>query len=243
MAQEIGHAVSRHSNDERGNMKVEVYADVACAWCRLRTHQFERAVAADGEHEVELVHLPYQLDPDGPEEPRPQMEVMAEAFGRDRADLMASEMTRLGADEGVEYRFDRAVAANTFDAHRLLWFVLREHGAGSQAALARALYDAHFRYGVNVADHAELAALAGRVGLDGGRAMGFLASDEGAAEVRGRVAAARRNGIASVPTFVFEDGERRDGESATEAVLDALGRPGAAGSPGRVPRSEERGRS
>ncbi|QIN84401.1 DsbA family oxidoreductase [Rubrobacter tropicus] len=225
-------------------MKVEVYADVACAWCRLRTHQFHRAVAAaGGEGEVELVHLPYQLDSGGTGEPRPLMEVMAEMFGRDRADMMAAGMTRLGADEGVEYRFDRALAVDTFAAHRLLWFALREHGAGPQAALARALYEAHFRDGANVADHAELAALAGRVGLNGERARGFLASDGGVAEVRERVAAARRDGISSVPTFVFEDGERHRGEDAVEAIADALGRPGVAGSPGRFPTGGEGGRS
>lgn len=115
-------------------MKVKVYADVACPWSRLGAHRFGRAVG--GGREVELVHLPYQLDPDAPEHPRPLMEAMAEMFGRDRADLMAAEMTRLGADEGVEFRFDRAVAANTFAAHRLLWFALCHHGAKVQAALA-----------------------------------------------------------------------------------------------------------
>ena len=75
-------------------MKVKVYADVACPWSRLGAHRFGRAVG--GGREVELVHLPYQLDPDAPEHPRPLMEAMAEMFGRDRADLMAAEMTRLG---------------------------------------------------------------------------------------------------------------------------------------------------
>ncbi|MDQ3639218.1 MAG: DsbA family protein, partial [Actinomycetota bacterium] len=120
--------------------------------------------------------------------------------------------------EGVEYRFDRAVAVNTFAAHRLLWLALRDHGAGAQASLATALYEAHFRDGGNIADHAELADLVERVGLDGVRAKGFLASEEGVAEVRDQVAAAKRDGVASVPTFVFEDGELR----GIEAVLDDL---------------------
>lgn len=202
-------------------MNVEVYADIACPWCRLRTHQFHRAAAAAGaERHVELVHLPYQLDPNGSEEPRPLMETMTEMFGRDQAGMMAAEMTRLGASEGVEYRFDRALAVNTLAAHRLLWFALRRHGAGLQAALATALYEAHFRDGGNVADHTELTDLAERVGLDGGRVKGFLASEEGVAEVREQVATARRGGITSVPTFVSENGELR----GAEAILDDLAR-------------------
>ena len=215
-------------------MNVKVYADIACAWCRLGTHRFGRAAAAQGaERNIELVYLPYQLDPDGSEEPRPLMEVMAEMFGRDRAGMMTTEMTRLGASEEVEFRFDRAVAVNTFAAHRLLWFALRDHDAALQAALATALYEAHFRDGVNVADHAELAGLAGRIGLDGRRVKGFLVSDEGVAEVREQVAAARQSGISSVPTFVLENGELRD----TEAVLDDLARSGDA--PKQLPASGE----
>jgi len=222
-------------------MKVKVYADIACPWSRLGAHRFGRAVGeVGGGREVELVHLPYQLDPDAPEHPRLLMEAMAEMFGRDRADLMAAEMTRLGASEGVEFRFDRAVAVNTFVAHRLLWYVLSDHGAGVQAALAGVLYEAHFRDGANVADHAELASLAGQVGLDGGRVRGFLASEEGADEVRGRVAATRREGISSVPTFVFENGEvLRD--SGSVAIADALTR--AADAPERTPATGRRGGS
>lgn len=202
-------------------MKVEVYADVACPWCRLRAHQFRRGAAAAraGRH-VGLVHLPYQLDPHGPEEPRPLMDAMVGMFGRERADLMAREMTRLGAGEGLEYRFDRAVAANTFAAHRLLWLALRDHGAGTQAPLAMALYDAQWRDGGNVADHTQLAGLAERVGLDGGRVRSFLASEEGVAEVRGLVVAAKRDGVASVPTFVSGEGERR----GAEEILNDLAR-------------------
>lgn len=218
-------------------MKVKVYADIACPWCRLRTHQFDRAVAAaGGEQDVELVHLPYQLDPDGSEEPRPLIEAMAEMFGRERAGTMVTEMTRLGASEGVEYRFDRAVAVDTFTAHRLLWFALRDYDARLQAALATALYEAHFRDGENIADHAELTGLAERVGLAGVRVKSFLASDEGVAEVREQVAAARQDGITSVPTFVSEDGELLRGASGTEAILDALAR--AVDAPEPVPATE-----
>ncbi|MFC4117149.1 DsbA family oxidoreductase [Nonomuraea zeae] len=204
-------------------MRVEVYSDVACPWCRLGTHQFHRAVEASGaEGDVELVCRPFQLLPDASEESRPLMDTVVELFGREQAEAMLAEMARVGAVEGVEYRFDRAVAVNTLTAHRLLWFVLREHGAGVQAALATVLFDAYFRDGVNVADHGRLAELAERVGLGGGRVRGFLASGEGVAEVREQVAAARRAGVTTVPRFVFENGEVIVGVTGTEALGGAI---------------------
>jgi predicted DsbA family dithiol-disulfide isomerase len=215
-------------------MKVEVYDDVACPWCRLGTHQFHRAVAAAGaEPDVELIHRPYQLIPDAPEEPRPLMDTVVEMFGPEQAEAMLTEMTRLGAGEGIEYRFDRAIAVNTLTAHRLRWFALHEHSAKVQAALATALFDAYFRDGVNVADHTQLTELAERVGLDGGRVRDFLTSEEGSAEVREQVAAARREGITTVPRFVFDNGELIVGVTSNEALDAALRQARPVTRPGR----------
>ncbi|MBB4930549.1 putative DsbA family dithiol-disulfide isomerase [Lipingzhangella halophila] len=204
-------------------MKVEVYDDIACPWCRLGTHQFHSAVAAAGaEPDVELVHRPYQLMPDAPEESRPLMDTVVEMFGPEQAEAMVTEMTRVGANEGIEYRFDRAIAVNTLTAHRLRWLALHEHGAEVQAALATALFDAYFRDGVNIADHTRLTELAEWVGLAGRRVRDFLASGEGEAEVLEQVAAARREGVTTVPRFAFENGELLVGVTSTQAFGDAL---------------------
>jgi predicted DsbA family dithiol-disulfide isomerase len=208
-------------------MKVEVYDDIACPWCRLGTHQFHRAVAAAGaEPDVELIHRPYQLSPDTHGEPRPLMDTVVEMFGPEQAEAVVAELTRRGAGEGIEFRLDRAMAVDTFTAHRLRWFALHDHGAGVQAALATALFDAYFRDGVNVADHTQLAEVAERVGMDGGRVRDFLASTEGSAEVREQVAAARREGVTTVPRFVFENGELIVGVTSTDALGAALERAG-----------------
>jgi predicted DsbA family dithiol-disulfide isomerase len=130
------------------------------------------------------------------------------------------ERVRFG--EGIEYRFDRAVAVNTFTAHRLRWLALHEHGAAVQSVLATALFDAFFRDGVNVADHTQLTELAERVSLDGGRIRDFLATEDGSAEVREQVAAARRDGVTTVPRFAFDNGELIVGVTSTEALGDAL---------------------
>ncbi|MFD1541430.1 DsbA family oxidoreductase [Nonomuraea guangzhouensis] len=217
-------------------IRVEVYADLACPWCRLGTHRFHRAVEAFG-GAAELVHLPYQLAADAPQEARPLMEAMAEMFGREQAALMTSGMTELGAGEGVEYRFDRAVAVNTFAAHRLLWFTLREYGAGAQARLATAPYESYFRDGGDLGDHAVLSEAAARAGVQG--AGEILASAEGVTEVREQVAAARAAGITAVPTFVFPGAEPLSGSPDTATLLAALRR--SAGTSSAAARTGSRG--
>jgi predicted DsbA family dithiol-disulfide isomerase len=205
-------------------MDVEVYADIACPWCRLGTYRFARAVTSLDASDVSVVYRPFQLNPHAPETPRPALDVMAGIFGREQAEAMAADMTRLGASDGLEYRYDRTMSVNTLAAHRLLWRTLREQGAGTQGRLAAALYDAYFRDGRNVADHAVLAEVAGTVGLDGAGVLDYLASDEDADDVRRDVAQARQDGIESVPTFVFPGGEILRGESRTEVLVAALTR-------------------
>lgn len=211
-------------------MKVEVHADIACAWSRLGVHRFTRAAAASGAGAAtELVHRPYQLDPDAPAQALPMVDVMTEMFGsREQVDAMLAEMTDLGAAEGAEFRFDHALAANTFDAHRLLWSTLRDHGPGMQAELAAALFDAQFRHGGDVSDRVELARAAAGIGLDGDRAAAFLASDDGVEEVREQIGAARRDGVTSVPTFTFDNGEVLRGAVTVEELSAALDRSAAA---------------
>ncbi|MEU4228974.1 DsbA family protein [Nonomuraea sp. NPDC026600] len=114
------------------------------------------------------------------------------------------------------------MAVNTFTAHRLLWFALREHGAGVQATLATALYESHFRDGGDLGDHAALSDAAARAGMQGAGAL--LASAEGVTEVREQVAAARAAGITAVPTFVFPGAEPLSGGTDTATLLATLRR-------------------
>jgi predicted DsbA family dithiol-disulfide isomerase len=50
----------------------------------------------------------------------------------------------------------------------------------------------------------------------------FLATEEGSAEVHEQVAAARREGVTTVPTFVFGNGEQIVGVTSTGALGGAL---------------------
>jgi predicted DsbA family dithiol-disulfide isomerase len=211
-------------------VKVEVFRDFACAWSRLGTRRFELATAEAGlSGSVELIHRPFLLNPDIPADVPPGFEtlllldVMGARFGgRDRAEAMLSGIVPFGLRDGVEYNFDKVLAVSSVHAHRLMWLAARDYDNATQDALATAIYDAHFRDGRNIADRAELASLAEGVGIDRAKATAFLDSDEATAEVREQAAAARANGVTSVPTFVFPGGETLPGASEIDALAQAL---------------------
>ena len=77
------------------------------------------------------MYRPFQLDPTAPfGRSEPVVDAYARKFGGvERARAMIEHVTRIAADEGLEFHLDRARRANTADAHRMLWWTLRDHGA------------------------------------------------------------------------------------------------------------------
>ncbi|MGC5331670.1 DsbA family oxidoreductase [Micromonospora sp. DT62] len=200
-------------------MEIEIYADVVCPWCYIGKRRLEQALEAyDGE--VTVRYRPFQLDPSPVPEPRPLVDAMAAKFGGpDRVRQMFGQVTEVAAQVGLKLDFDRAVAANTFDAHRLVaWATDR----GRAAETVDALYRAHFTDGVDVGSRDALAALAAEVGLDGAEARRFLDSGERVAELSDELATARQIGVTSVPTFVLAGRYAVTGAQEPETLLAAL---------------------
>ena len=190
-------------------MKVEIWSDVVCPWCYIGKHRFETAlehVAARRDiGSIEVVYRPYQLDPTARAgQAQPVVEAYAKKFGGpERAAEIIDRVTSVAAADGIEFRMDRALRANTLLAHRLLWFA-ETHGAlGLQVALKQRLLEAYFTDGLDVGSVDVLADCAADVGIDRDQAFAFLSGDGGHGEVIEALATAAANGITAVPTFVF----------------------------------------
>jgi predicted DsbA family dithiol-disulfide isomerase len=203
-------------------MKIEIYSDVACPWCYIGKHRFERALAAfAGASDVDLVYRPYQLDPAAPAVATGHRAYLDQRYGPESAQMDA-RVAQLGLAEGIAFDFDRALHVNTLIAHRLLAYTLAEHGPAKQAELEEALFAARFAEGGDVGDVDQLADLAAAAGLDRAAVAGYLRSDAGTGEVLGQIAEARERGIKSVPTFVFDDRFAVEGAQETSTFLQVL---------------------
>jgi predicted DsbA family dithiol-disulfide isomerase len=136
-----------------------------------------------------------------------------------RAEAMISNMTEVGAAEGLDFRFDCAQSGNTFDAHRLL------HLAGQRAvqdALEERLMRAYFTEGEPIGEPEALVRLAAEAGLDADEVSATLASDAYASEVREDEQEARKLGISGVPFFVLGGRYGVSGAQPADALLGAL---------------------
>ncbi|EGD24272.1 DsbA-like protein [Prescottella equi ATCC 33707] len=180
---------------------IEVWSDVACPWCYIGKLRFTAALDRfEDLDRVSVVWRSYQLAPDTPVGARRgELEALVELKGMpaDQVRQMFQHVAATAAADGLVMDFDTVIAANTFDAHRLL------HLAGERRdALLEALFRAHFTAGKVIDDRNVLADLAASVGMDAAEAAAALAGDAGADLVRADLTAAGQLGVSGVPFFV-----------------------------------------
>jgi predicted DsbA family dithiol-disulfide isomerase len=204
-------------------MKVEIWSDVMCPFCYIGKRRFESALQQfENKNDVEVVWKSFQLQPDMVTDPSQNtIEHLAQSKGwtMEHAREMTSYVVNMAKEVGLNYDFDRAVVANSFDAHRLVQFA-KTKGKGD--AMEEQLFKAYFTEGKNTADHATLTALAVAIGLNKTEVKQVLSTDAFSNEVKEDIYQSRQIGVTGVPFFLFNDKYAVSGAQASETFLGAL---------------------
>ncbi len=209
-------------------MRIDVFHDLPCPWCRIGKRHLDAALAAwDGPAPTVHWH-PFFLDPTIPSEGRDfRTHMAATKGGTDTLEPMFEVVRRAGAASDLTFRFDRVTRApNSLAAHRLLALTPETH----QAPLLDAIHRAYFEDGRDIGDVAQLAEVAGSVGLDPDDVRALLAGDAARDEVLAEAAWARRQGVGGVPLFAIDGVVAFSGAQPPEALLAAM-REAAAATP------------
>ena len=191
------------------SMRIEIFSDVICPWCFIGKRRFETAISRLRDRgvdvQVDYSFRPFQLDPTAPtDSPTPAKDAYAKKFGGpERATEILDHVTSVAAQDNITFNMDIAVRANTFLAHRLLSYALKQHGAAVQIPLKERIMDAYFTNGKNISDINVLADCAESAGIDRTEAHTFLSGDEFVDEVRNEIAEATEYGVTAVPTFII----------------------------------------
>ena len=163
--------------------------------------------------------LPFQLNPDLPEDGIPREEYVARKFGA-RGKGVNERVTLAGRQLGIPFAYEKMkVQPNTLNAHRLMLYAER---TGRQDALAEELFRAHFTEGANLTDRDTLADVAARVGIDRKDVSGYLAGDADRDQIARADVEARSAGINGVPFFIFNRKVGVSGAQDPEMLLDAM---------------------
>ena len=132
-------------------MKVEIWSDIMCPFCYIGKRKFESALAQfEHKDDVDIVWKSFQLNPDMKTEAGKNInQYLAEIKGWsvEQAKEMNDRVTEMAKQVGLEYDLNKAVVANSFNAHRLIQFA---KNTGKGDAAEERLFKAYFTEGKNV---------------------------------------------------------------------------------------------
>ena len=205
------------------DMKIEIWSDVACPWCFIGKRRFEAALAAFPHREaVDVVWRSYQLDPTLPEHyDGTELEYLSSRKGMPAPQVsqMFEHVAQQAKGEGLDYRFDKVVVANSFTAHRLI-HLAAAHGR-QDAAKERLLSD-HFEHGKDIGSRDYLTSVSADLGLPANEVEELFTTDKYSDEVRFDFQEAQGLGISGVPFFVIDRKFGLSGAQPTETFTAAL---------------------
>ena len=186
-------------------MKIEIWSDVVCPFCYIGKRKMERALQKfPFKEKVEIEWKSFQLNPDQQTKPGVStLEDLSQSKGwsMEQTKQITSQVVGMAKVEGLTFDFDKAVVANTKNAHRLI-HLAKEFGV--QDAMKERLLKAYFTDGLNVDDTDTLIQLGKEVGVPEEKIKPMLESKQYEEAVDQDVYESRQIGVRGVPFFVLD---------------------------------------
>lgn len=215
------HTSSLSKNESK--MKIEIWSDVVCPFCYIGKTKFEAALNEFAEkHEVEIEWKSYQLMPDlvtQPDKTADQVLADSKGWSLKQAKELNDQAAMMGKQAGLDYRFDKAIVANTFQAHQFLHFA---KASGKQQEAESLMFKSYFTDGRNIDDLSTLIELGKTIGLDPENLRKALESKTYSNDVKADISEAQQIGVRGVPFFVFDRKYAISGAQSPEVFLETI---------------------
>lgn len=200
-------------------MKIEIWSDIVCPFCYIGKRKFEAALAQfEHKTQVQIEWKSFQLTPDLKTDPKTNSnEFLAKHknITLDHAKKMHAFVTKMAADVGLKYDFDKVVIANSFNAHRFLHFA---KSFQKQNVAKELLFKSYFVDGKNIDSVETLDQIAKELKLD----YSQFKSDSFHNEVLIDIEESNALRIDGVPFFVFNRKFSISGAQDSSVFLEAL---------------------
>lgn len=207
----------------KNKMQVEIWSDVMCPFCYIGKRKFEKALGEFKDaNQIEVNWKSFQLNPEMKTLPGKNIvEYLAEIKGwsMEQSTRMHAQVTSSAKEVGLDYHFDKAVVANSFDAHRLIQLA-KSKGLGDRAE--EILFRSYFTEGKNIADHSTLIEIGELIGLHLADIKDMLTSDQYTQEVQQDLYEAQQVGVRGVPFFVFGGKYAVSGAQPSTVFLEVI---------------------
>jgi predicted DsbA family dithiol-disulfide isomerase len=204
-------------------LKVQIWSDIMCPFCYIGKRRMEEALTLfEHKEAVEIEWKSFQLDASFIPSPEDNViEHLAEKYRKDKdwAQNMVDNMTQNAKTAGLDFHFEKAVLANSHNAHRLL-HLAKKHNLANE--LEELLFKAYLTDGKDLNNLNNLSELGIAVGLEAEAVAQVLHSDIYSKEVKQDIQEANTIGVQGVPFFVFDNKYAISGAQPATAFLQTL---------------------
>jgi len=200
-------------------LSIDVVVDVVCPWCLIGEARLRTALDAFDDVRFDVRVRPFLLDSSLPREGLDLRAWLTRRYGS-APEGMFGRVESVANEAGIPLDFAKVTRVpNTVSAHVLIRAALDR---GTQLALTRALFDAYFLDGVDLAKTDVLAAIAMHHGFDRDEVVMLVDDEAERAAIRDEAQALGRQGVSGVPFFVFGGTHAVEGAQRVETFERAI---------------------
>ena len=207
---------------------ITIWSDFACPYCYIGETRLQRAIDELGiADDVKIDFRAFELDPTAPKEVTtntPERFAMKYRLSLEGARQQIEQISQLGRELGIDFRYATTQYSNTRDAHRLMKLAEDKYDRSVVGRLNEALFAAYFTENLVLSDHKVLLDKAVSVGMKEEDVKEVLDSDRYDDEVRFDEREAAMRGVRGVPYVVFNGGFAVPGAMTVEGFKSALER-------------------
>lgn len=209
-------------------MNITIWSDFACPYCYIGETRLMRAIDELGlNDEVRIDYRAFELDPTAPKEvttTTPERFAMKYRLTLDGAKEQIEQISTLGRELGIDFRYATTQYSNTRDAHRLMKLAEAKYDRATVNSLNEALFAAYFTENLVLSDHKVLMVKALSVGMKEEDVKAVLESDMYDDEVRFDEREAAMRGVRGVPYILFNGDFAVPGALSIDSFKSALQR-------------------
>lgn len=209
-------------------INISVWSDFACPYCYIGETRLQRAIEELGlTDDVNIDFRAFELDPTASKEvvsSTPERFAMKYRLSLEGARQQIEQISELGRELGIDFRYATTRYSNTRDAHRLMKLAEAKYDRATVGRLNEALFAAYFTENLVLADHQVLLDKAIAAGMKEEEVKEVLESNMYDDEVRFDEREAAMRGIHGVPYILFNGSFAVPGAMSIDAFKSALQR-------------------
>ena len=183
-------------------MKIKVYADTICGWCFIGQTNLEKALEDFKDKKIEVEHIPFQLNPDMPEDGILRSDYLNIKFGgKEFAAPMYASMTQKAKEIGLSFNLEKInKTPNTVLSH-LLILLAKEYGKEND--IKKDIYTSYFISGEDIGDSEVLIKIAEKNNISKENFINYISKNSQI--ISSYQKTAKEKNISGVPFFEIEN--------------------------------------